>query len=559
MADDKNKTPARPQEGQLSIDGFETPEAQEAQQDNYTIRFACSSDPACDPNSPEFDPEKYKAALNGDSVQRAMRQMKAKVLTLTREISKAYDAEMIAQLQQILDGLKEWQTLADDVQDYAFDVNDMLPILEEEIAAHQTPDMPPANLDGVLSLMNVDGTPTTEIDGYEINNPYIEIINAALDRYNADKKKKASPRSKAIERGALLSLDGHIASFTADDLRNALTGDAIFELPGAVDEFAFETGTGKLLVQSLGKDKKLNSLGRLHGAFLGAILQGLSMQGGVDNDAGETLSFYLPTIFRNAGIDPREYSKGRDGGQSLSELRLSKIMEILLPFDRLVGRTPDGSYYRVLSFKSYDAESETVEVSAPYLFKAFEMAQALQGKHSNFNKLLRAEAINEQNTAAVEIANRILTGLLTRGNRADYLTYSADGQRKKKKRITTTDAAGNKVIEETIFDAPETPANKDKTVTYRVTFQSVIDDCPQIRSELQAILDSNSKNKTQLYNTKLKKTFRAAYRIIMEKSDAPEIYKNFHFVRNEYISEIMAPTKSTVKTQIIIRHSGKIL
>ena len=423
MADDKNKTPARPQEGQLSIDGFETPEAQEAQQDNYTIRFACSSDPACDPNSPEFDPEKYKAALNGDSIQRAMRQMKAKVLTLTREISKAYDAEMIAQLQQILDGLKEWQTLADDVQDYAFDVNSMLPILEEEIAAHQTPDMPPASLDGVLSLMNVDGTPTTEIDGYKIDNPYIEIINAALGKYNAAKK---SPRSRAIERGALLSLDGHIASFTADDLRNALTGDAIFELPGAVDEFAFEKDnngkeTGKLLVQSLGKDKngkdkKLNSLGRLHGAFLGAILQGLSMQGGVDNDAGETLSFYLPTIFRNAGIDPREYSKGRDGGQSLSELRLAKIMEILLPFDRLVGRTPDGSYYRVLSFKSYDAESETVEVSAPYLFKAFEMAQALQGEHSNFNKLLRAEAINEQNTAAVEIANRLLTGLLTRGN-----------------------------------------------------------------------------------------------------------------------------------------------
>ena len=91
-----------------------------------------------------------------------------------------------------------------------------------------------------------------------------------------------------------------------------------------------------------------------------------------------------------------------------------------------------------------------------------------------------------------------------------------------------------------------------------MTFQAVIDDCPQIRSELQAILGSNSTHKTQLYNTKLKKTFRAAYRIIMEKSDAPEIYKNFHFVRNEYISEVMAPTKSTVKTQIIIQHSGKI-
>ena len=98
------------------------------------------------------------------------------------------------------------------------------------------------------------------------------------------------------------------------------------------------------------------------------------------------------------------------------------------PFDALVGRTPDGSFYRVLSFGGYDKGSETLTISTPYLYrlKAIAEQRASGQNHPQLNRLLHSTVVNEPNRAAVELANRILTGIVTRGVRADYRTYKAE-------------------------------------------------------------------------------------------------------------------------------------
>ena len=113
-------------------------------------------------------------------------------------------------------------------------------------------------------------------------------------------------------------------------------------------------------------------------------------------------------------------------------------------------------------------------------------------KHSPYNLLFYGNVVNEPNKAAVELANRILNGLIRRGSRSAG-KESADGK---------------------------------KIVEYKVKYSSLIRDCPQFSFQLDAILQSDSPTKSQTYNSKLKNVFTSAFRIIEEKSEARKKFIN---------------------------------
>ena len=418
--------------------------------------------------------------------------------------------------------------------------------------------------------------------------PLMDLLKSLIDSEESMTPEKASPRSAAVEKGALMTIGGRVASYSTDDLKDALNAYSIYRLPSNVDLKQAFDDTGKLNALML-QDKPLEGLTQIHTAFLMAVVQAVSL---VPIDDGDnTISFYLPAMCRDLRIDPRTYSSKRKAGQDYAEMRLAAMLDMITPFDQLVGRTPDGSFYRVLTFESYDKGSETMTISAPYLFrlKAIVKQRATGQKHPQLNRLMHSSVVNELNRAAVELANRILTGIVTRGVRADYRTYKAE-PKKKTVTVTHTSKDGQRTTTTTVYDTDSQPDDAPaptKTVTYKVKYQTLIDDCPQLKSELDEIINGKGKaereaeernasveeikkarekdKKTipQRVNKKLKDVFTAAFRIIAEKSDAPARYLDFTLptttrtVKGKKSKAYDVPTKSTLARYMVITHRGR--
>lgn len=401
-----------------------------------------------------------------------------------------------------------------------------------------------------------------DVDGKQDNhvvNLYATDFMTAWETVTKEKR----PRNVAIERGALMTIKGHISSYSLDDLKDALNGFSIFELPGNTTAEKAFLKNGQLNTM-LVPVNNLTGVTKLHEAFL---MFGVEAVKAAADDSDYTISFYTPTICRELHIDPRQYSTKRgDDATDLSELRFNALIDLVRPFEKYVGRTPDGSYYRVYMFDSYEKDGEIFNMRAPYLFKLKEHATAQQLKHSPYNSLFHSSVVSEPNHAAVELANRILTGLVTRGTRrADYNTYNAE-PKKARQTVTKTDDKGNKTTTTTVYDtAPdEPPTNKEKIFTWRCRFSTLIKESPQAAAELAAILADNTlKNKSQVYNSKLRHLFETAYRIIEEKSDAPTYYVDLTLPttvktvggKEKRVYDI--PTKSTVNRFCVIKHRGK--
>ena len=448
-------------------------------------------------------------------------------------------------------------------------------------------------VNGTDPTLIVTGNPKVD-EAIRQNRPVSLYANDFMAAWDKVTQEKASPRSAAIEKGALMTIGGRIASYSTDDLKDALNAYSIYRLPSSVDRKQAFDKDGKLNALML-QDKPLEGLTELHTAFLMAVVQAVSLAQFDDGD--NTISFYLPAICRDLKIDPRTYSKKRGTGQNYADMRLAAMLEMITPFDPLVGRTPDGSFYRVLTFEIYDKNSDTMTISTPYLYrlKAIAEQKATDQKHPQLNRLLHSTVVNEPNRAAVELANRILTGIVNRGIRADYRTYKAE-PKVTKKTVTRTNKDGQRTTTTTVYDTESQPDDAPaptKTVTYKVKYQTLIDDCPQLKSELDAIINGKGKaereaeerakqenreatadeikkarekdKKTipQRYNKKLKDVFTAAFRIIAEKSDAPARYLDFTLptttrtVKGKKSKAYDVPTKSTLSRSMVITHSGR--
>lgn len=441
---------------------------------------------------------------------------------------------------------------------------------------------------GTDATLRVTGNPTID-EAERQSRPVSLYANDFMIAWNTVTQEKATPRSAAIEKGALMTIGGRIATYsTDDDLENALNAYSIYRLPDGVDRKKAFDKAGKLNALML-QDKPLEGLTTIHTAFLMAVVQAVSLA--QTDDGSNTVTFYLPAICRDLKIDPRTYSSKRSTGQNYAEMRLNAIIAMITPFDPLVGRTPDGSFYRVLTFESYEKDSETLTISTPYLYrlKAIAAQKSADLKHPQLNRLLHGSVVNEPNRAAVELASRILTGVVKRGVKVYKET-------KVSKKTVTRTVKGQRTTTTTVYDTDDqtddTPA-PSKIVTYRVKYSTLIDDCPQIKRELDEITNGKGKAEREVeeraraesrtasaeeikqarekdkkiipqrINKKLQDVFTAAFRIIAEKSDAPARYLDFTLptttrtVKGKKCEVYDVPTKSTISRNMIITHKGQ--
>ena len=429
-------------------------------------------------------------------------------------------------------------------------------------------------------------TLTNAISDLTAEEPKAEQIEMQLDL--PDKKEDAAePKSISLARksGAITSLGGHVATLADKELQYSFTSRYMMDLPGNHDSFSF-TKDGQLLLYSL-NGQELQPIDKIHTAFLMALLKiandcDIRVYNSKDNPS---LSLHLPSFFRETNIDPRPHGWDKDlkmpikreDDITLKQERLQRFIEFMKPLDNRVGIIQGQGYYTVARFLSWDEATDTAYIAIPYEMKLAEIARLHADRHSAISTIFRANILTE-NQAAVELANRIAVGVIERGvTRSQADTYKSSKPRKPIRRtVTTTDENGKKTsITETFApEAPEktiTKARTDEdgittTVTYvdpqprifryEARFDTLISDCPQLQSEIWTIKNSTDKDKSQKVNKKLKDTFSAAIRIIMEKSEMPRYYADLS-IRTGNLPQFTAPTNSTLRETLVVTHKGK--
>lgn len=414
---------------------------------------------------------------------------------------------------------------------------------------------------------------------------YIKEISEAITKAFKKPRPKQSAafktRRKAQNSGAVMTLGGHVGSFSQEQYTPVLTSDCLAFLEDDINlQDVYDEQKGKLTLYSL--DGKLSPIKNADPAPLMAVCKAI-FDYDVDmrelDEAQYTIPLYLPAICRELCIDARTDNRSGKGAYKnkrkqeastiTSDDRLKAIEKRLLPFDRVFAKLDDGSYYRLCTIDKYDKESEVLYISSPLFFHFKRKAQEKENPLL-LTTLFKANIATERNTAAVELANRILAGIVRRGvTKPDAATYKS--KRKPTKRTTTkTDKNGAKSSITEYFEPDEIviPQHTKRSFTWTATFESLINDCPQLRSELESIKNAPAEietsegqkkpyRKTQAYNAKLKQTFSAAYRIILEKSDAPNYYSNLKFEPVNKKGETMTPTTSTIRNCLKAIHSGK--
>ena len=307
------------------------------------------------------------------------------------------------------------------------------------------------------------------------------------------------PKEKASKEGAIVTLDGALAAFSSDELQNAFNAFSLMSLVDTVDNYSFDD-TGKLNTLNLAKDNYA-VVDDIDTAALEAVLKAVIKTNKINPFDGNTkVKLYLPSICKELNIDVRGFETKRDSTEKdYSQLYYDVFAKKILPFDKFIGRLPNGSIYRVLTISSYDKETKTLVLDTPYMFKALELAIEKKEKEGliYLNDLFMPNTITERTHAAVELATKITNGLLRRG-------FTVPNEK---------DKDGNLIF---VWD---------------MKYSNLISECPQLSAAL------NKCKSRQAINSKLKSTFNAAYRIIKTKTTAKDYFENLTI--NETVPKII--------------------
>ncbi|MBR4908259.1 MAG: hypothetical protein IKZ43_04520 [Acidaminococcaceae bacterium] len=413
--------------------------------------------------------------------------------------------------------------------------------------------------------------------------------------------KEAHERHKlAQQQEALITAVKYLAIIADKDFGfSYFTRNVLKTFPEEVSDLVINKETGQINLYNMTQGKYpiediLKEVDSIHTAFLMWLLDiAKNKDLRETNSNNPILSIYLPGALMGMGIDPRplEHNKGTKAlakrqGQTMAEMRRDKFMELLRPFLTVAGFIGK-SLYQIVGFVKYDAESETVQITTPYMFKLIEYVELNVKKHGAIRDIFHADIMTENQTA-VELANRIAMGLITRGvTRADNATYnSGNPQKPIRRKIKKTAADGTETLIEETF-AQETnpevsiiPKDNKRIFSYRAKFSKLIDDCPELKREFDKIRSRQGKEEekarqagedqaaiekarridhktdSQRINRKLEDVFAAAIRIIMEKSDIPKYYRRLT-IKTANFDTFKPPTNSTLNNELVITHYGK--
>lgn len=248
MAQEKRKPnteqPAPEQiQGQLSLDGFDTvDQAQDAQeteqapevQDVIQLNFSTDVDPELNPSSPQFNLERYKKEVLTpeyvkqlsdpalfEKFKKIMQATNEHLSSITAAVAELLKSDTYQRLNNLFSNMQEWAQALAEMPDVVDAIEPLIPYLEEEIAALRLqPGYEALTLDDVLNIMELDGTPITEIDGKPVDNVLIRAIERAKERQDtaeAAKNFEASlPRLQSMNPKKHIMPNNKLANSIAD-------------------------------------------------------------------------------------------------------------------------------------------------------------------------------------------------------------------------------------------------------------------------------------------------------------------------------------------------------
>ena len=399
-----------------------------------------------------------------------------------------------------------------DIEEAEKDIDDFFLAMNNLLSSAKYKDLSFAKIliESIDTSKNKGGT---LIAGSLLDNLFTETENTI----NINNSKR-SPRELAINKGAIISLDGALATFSSEDLQDAFNAFSLMELSDSINNYDFDKN-GKLNTLET-SDNDFIIANDIDTAALNAVLKAVIKTNSTLIDptgTNTTVKLYLPSILKELHLDARGYSKNRTK-KSYDDIDYSKLYydtfaKKIIPFDKFIGRLPNGNLYRVLTIQSYDSESKTIVLDTPYMFKALELAMRKKeqdDKYIYLNELFKPEVTNERNHAAVELATRITNGLLQRG-----------------------------------FTNPKKKKDGSIYFEYKIKYATLINECPQLSTAIK-----NCKSR-QAINSKLKQSFNGAIKIIKDKT-----YTNDNF-ENLDIKEPFYPSQSTLNKCLIITYTGK--
>ena len=191
-------------------------------------------------------------------------------------------------------------------------------------------------------------------------------------------------------------------------------------------------------------------------------------------------------------------------------------------FENKVGVTKNKSFYRILTLQGYDSRADAFILTAPYLdLIAIELQRGAGSTRAAIapanNFLIHSTANANRNRRALELAMRISSGLLQRGEEVFTTTEKAELKKAKKSGVNKKDMSK---VKAGILQAP---GHTPPLTVYEVSFATLIDSAPSLKARLDEARTAPS-NARQLMNNALKSAFSGAYKILRKESDC---YKYF--------------------------------
>lgn len=292
----------------------------------------------------------------------------------------------------------------------------------------------------------------------------------------------------------------------------------VHPLPREVmEKLVFDEQTGQLS----STDTDDEALKKLHG-----VLENRITSETIKHHDFLMLRTALTAVYRNPETIDLNYvtvkrtELGKHLGINLAAGNTIDVIARMRPLENLIGRTTDGSWWRVFVCMGYNQDIDAYTFACPFINRIVlnleesskirvktKANDIIQYKAPKFNFLLHSNIAKERNKRAVEIVTALTNLLLQRA-----------GQTTKKKNG------------ETCFRA-------------HIKYSTLIGYCSDLVAYLQECKDTSNKNKA------LKSAFTKAREILFSKTDAPLYF-------NDLTVPVMLPTCNTIDQVIEITFSG---
>lgn len=233
-----------------------------------------------------------------------------------------------------------------------------------------------------------------------------------------------------------------------------------------------------------------------------------------------TITVYIPTFFKEMGIDA--------GTGNAAD-----IMRKLHSFENCVGVLPGTkTISKLLSIVDMDLKRQTITFAIPYIMRIITLldeknlvqGKTRQGEEYKYikpyhNTLVHSTVAAERNKPAVELLYCITSGLLQRGAIPDVKTY-----RKNQTQTTTPDL-----------------------VTYSVTYRTLLNDAPLLRSRIASY--GGNKYPSSNQNAALRRAFSRMWELLHTQTDAERYYIDLRYTA-------IVPTMASLDDVLTITHRG---